>query len=53
MALRRLTAKFEKIIVDLQAASPSSWKMALHEYLFCEIAAGIPLRDNISHRVLI
>jgi len=23
---RRLTAKFEKIIVDVQAASPSSWK---------------------------
>ena len=24
--VRRLTAKFEKIIVDVQAASPSSWK---------------------------
>jgi hypothetical protein len=24
--LRRLIAKFEKIIVDVQAASPSSWK---------------------------
>ena len=24
--IRRLTAKFEKIIVDVQAASPSSWK---------------------------
>jgi hypothetical protein len=25
-AFRRLTAKFEKIIVDVQAANPSSWK---------------------------
>jgi hypothetical protein len=26
IGVRRLTAKFEKIIVDVQAASPSSWK---------------------------
>jgi AcrR family transcriptional regulator len=26
VSFRRLTAKFEKIIVDVQAASPSSWK---------------------------